>query len=72
MGRYRTGEVVSGEIQGLEAAAELEGLGNLAGELHRLELERDDAVLFLVPAGDAGELANRGGCGVREGPGGEA
>lgn len=69
MGRDGTGEVVTGEIEVLEALTELEGFRERTGEGHGGELEADEAVLFLVPAGNADELlAYEGDGGVGEDP----
>lgn len=72
MGRDGTGEEVFGEIEGLEVAAELEGVREGTGEGHGGELEAEDAALLVVPASDSGELfADVDHGGVGEGPGGE-
>lgn len=72
MGRDGTGEGVTGEIEGLEVAAVLEGVREGTGEGHGGELEADDAALFVVPARDSGELfADVVHGGVCEGPGGK-
>lgn len=53
--------------------AEFERLRDLAGEVEAMEVELEEAILVVVPAGDAGEIEADGtGGGVGEVPGGEA
>lgn len=67
-GRDRAGEGVAGEIEGLDAVAELQGGGEVSGEGEIPELEADEAVLTVIPARDADELADEADGGVGEVP----
>lgn len=71
MGGNLAGELVTGKNKCLEAPAEAERGRKVSGEGKRRKLEADEAVFLVVPAGDAGELADGGSRGVREGPAGE-
>lgn len=71
MGGNLAGELVTGKNERLEAPAEAERGRKASGEGEGRELEADEAVLLVVPAGDAGELADGESRGVREGPAGE-